>query len=232
MLGECAEGGGISAQDRGVTENRIGSGRIRDGGSVQALVGHHTSFLCIPHPTPAKKCHHNPTATISRPPPQEPEKTVPKASTPVVKEAELALEVPSITGSQALEVAFPAHMAPLHLQLEGIERVYKCQVEGCSEGPSTPHATICAHVCRDHLGVSLACPSCTKTFLNSDALRHHKEIHSSWYVYFALSIKLLSLVSVEDCFVCLFVCKNCRSTEQLSFCVLSMSQVASCIFGL
>ena len=58
----------------------------------------------------------------------------------------------------------------------GIKRVYKCQVEGCSKGQSTSWATICAHVCRDHLGVRLACPSCARTFLNLDALMHHKKI--------------------------------------------------------
>ena len=57
------------------------------------------------------------TATISKQPPQDPEEAAPEAFTPVVREAELALEVPSSAVSQALEVAIPAHMTPLCLQL-------------------------------------------------------------------------------------------------------------------
>ena len=94
-------------------------------------------------------------------------------------ENELALDVPSTATSQALEVAIPAHMAPLCPQLRGIKRVYKCWVEGCSEGPSTSHAAICVHVHRDHLGVRLVCPSHTKTFLNSDTLMCHRKIHNN-----------------------------------------------------
>ena len=130
-------------------------------------------------PSSPKKWHHIPTATISKPPSQEPEEVAPEGSVPAVKVVELTLEVPSSTASPALEVTIPAHMTPLHLQLGGIKRVYKCWVEGCSVGPSTSQATICVYVCRDQLGVRLACPSCAKAFLNSDALRHHRKIHSS-----------------------------------------------------
>ena len=126
-------------------------------------------------PTPTKKCCHTPTATISKPHPQEPEEAAPKASAPAAREAELAPEVPSSASSQALEVSIPAHMTPLHLQLGGIKRVYKCWVEGCSKGLSTSCATICVHMHRDHLGMRLVCPSCTKPFLNLDALRHHRK---------------------------------------------------------
>ena len=59
----------------------------------------------------------------------------------------------------------------------GVKRVYKCWVEGCKEGPLTSHATICAHVCRVHLGVGLMCSSCTKAFFNPDTLRHIKKNH-------------------------------------------------------
>ena len=84
---------------------------------------------------PPIKYHHTPSATISKPSPQEPEEAAPEASAPAVGKVELTLEVHSSAVSQALEVAIPGHMAPLHLQLEGIKKVYKCQVEGCSEGP-------------------------------------------------------------------------------------------------
>ena len=92
------------------------------------------------------------------------EEQTPEASTPTVMRSELALEAPSLATPEALEVAIPAHMTPLHLQLGDIKRVYKCWVKDCREGPSTSHATICVHVHRDHLGVGLACPSCNKTF--------------------------------------------------------------------
>ena len=103
----------------------------------------------------------------------------PEVSAPMDIKAELALKASSSAGSQALEVAIPAHMIPLHLQLGGIKRVYKCWVEGCTEGLSTSHAAICAHVCREHLRMSLTCPSWAKTFFNSVALGHHRKIHSS-----------------------------------------------------
>ena len=164
--------------DGGVTEEWVGSGRIGGGRSMWVPERSHILLPHVLHPTPTQKCHHTPSATISTPPPQEPEEAAPEASIPVVGEVELALEVPTSAVSQALEVAIPAHMAPLHLKLGGIKRVYKCWMEGCSKGPSTSCATICARVCRDHLGVRLVCPSCTKTFLNLDALRHHRKIHS------------------------------------------------------
>ena len=90
-----------------------------------------------------------------------------------------AQEAPSLTIFQALEVAILTNMVPLHLNVGGITRVYKCWVEGFSEGPSTSHAAICTQVHWVHLGVRLGCPSCSQTFLNSDALRHHKKkIHT------------------------------------------------------
>ena len=70
-------------------------------------------------PPQPKKCCHTPSATVSKPPPKEPEEAAPEASTPVVREVELAPEVPSSAVSQALEVAIPTHMAPHCLQFGG-----------------------------------------------------------------------------------------------------------------
>ena len=121
--------------------------------------------------------HHSFISTIPTHPknaPQEPEETVPKASAPVDKEAKLVPEVSSTTDPQAI----PTHMAPLYLQL-GASRGYRnAKLRVAVRGQSTSCVTMCAHVCRDHLGVRVACPSCAKTFLNSDDLRHHKKIHS------------------------------------------------------
>ena len=91
-----------------------------------------------------------------------------------MQKLELALEVPSPAAPEALEVAIPAHMTPLWLQLWDIKGAYKCQIEGYTEGPSSSHAAICAHIHRQHLGVRLACPSCNKTFFNLVTLRCHK----------------------------------------------------------
>ena len=129
-------------------------------------------------PPPPKRWCQTPTATVSKLPHQESEGVEPKPSAPAAEGSRLAQEpplgcLPSLGGS---------HPCPYNTPLPkcgSIKRVYKCQVEGCIEGPSTSQAAIYAHVCRDHLGVRLACPSSTKTFLNSDALRHHKKIHSS-----------------------------------------------------
>ena len=49
-----------------------------------------------------------------------------KVSCPVGSKAELALEASSSAESQASEMAIPTYMIPLHLQLRGIKRVYKC----------------------------------------------------------------------------------------------------------
>ena len=128
---------------------------------------------------PTKRHCQAPTATISKLHLQEPEEVKPKPSAPAAEGGILAQEAPSLVISQALEVAIPAHMTPLHLNVGGIKRVYKCWVEGSSKGPSTSWAAISRHVCWVHLGVRLGCPSCSQTFLNLDALRHHKKkIHT------------------------------------------------------
>ena len=142
--------------------------------------------------------------------------------------AELEPEAPSPAASQALEVAIPTHMAPLHLQLGGIQRVYKCQVEGCSEGPSTSCATICAHMYRDHLQVRLVCPSFAKTFLNwmplgiTEKFTAPSKISICIVSLFLSPIEALDGLSlcsfyVKGCFLCLFICKTCRSARQPVF---------------
>ena len=122
-------------------------------------------------PPPHKKVCHTPFATISHPPPQESQE--PKVLGP----AEQAPESTSSTATSVLEGEIPANMQPLHIQLGGIKHVYQCQVEGCREGPSTSHATICVHMQRVHLGVGLVWPLYNKSFFNPDTLRCHKKGH-------------------------------------------------------
>ena len=140
------------------------------GGSITFL-----HVLCL---TPPKRCQAS-TTTVSKLPPQESKAVKPKPSTTTAEESRLAQEAPSLAFSQALEVAIPTHMPPLCLNVGVIKRVCKCWVEECSKGLSTSQVAICTHVCQYPLGLRLACPSCTQTFLNSDALRCHKKIHSS-----------------------------------------------------
>ena len=102
-------------RDRGVGEDRDGSGRVEGRRSVWALDGSHITFPDVLCPTPSKKCCHTPTATISKPLPQEPQEAAPKASAPVAREAKLAPKVPSSAASPAFEVAIPAYMTPLYL---------------------------------------------------------------------------------------------------------------------
>ena len=66
---------------------------------------------------------------------------------------------PSLAIPQALEVAIPADMTPLCLNVGDVKRVYQCWIGGCSEGLSTSHMTICTHVHWAHLGVKLVCPA-------------------------------------------------------------------------
>ena len=89
----------------------------------------HSSMSSVP-PPPKKVCH-TPSATISHPSPQESQE--PEAPGP----AEQALELTSLTAPLVSEGEIPANMLPLCIQLEGVKRVYRCQVEGCREGPST-----------------------------------------------------------------------------------------------
>ena len=162
-------------RDRGAGKDSIGKAKGLFGLLWGAMS--HSPMSSIP-PQP-KKCHQSPSATISVPPPQEHKEAAPEASAPAVKKSELAQEVPSTAAPEALEMVIPANMTPLCLQLGCIKRVYKCQVENCSEGPSTTHTTICAYVHKDHLGVRLAYPSCDKSFFNSDAPTYHEKSHIS-----------------------------------------------------
>ena len=98
------------------------------------------SHSSLPTSSLLKKAYHAPSTTVSHLPPQE--SNEPEASTPAVQ----ALESSSLTVPLVLEEEIPSHMQPLHIQLGGIKRVYRSQVEGCKEGPSTSHATICAHM--------------------------------------------------------------------------------------
>ena len=66
----------------------------------------------------------------------------------------------SLTIPHALEVAIPANMTPLHVNVGATKRVYCCLVEGCHQRPLASHVAICSHVCRAHLGVKLSCPLC------------------------------------------------------------------------
>ena len=125
----------------------------------------------LPSQPPSKKPHHGPSTTTSQPSPQE--STGPKVSNP----ADQATGPASPAALSVSEEAIPAHMQPLQIQVGGIKWVYKCQVEGCKEGPSTSWATICAHVRKVHLGVRLVCSPCGKTFFNLDILKCHKKVN-------------------------------------------------------
>ena len=121
--------------------------------------------------SPPKKSCHAPYSFIPHLPPQEPKE--PEASGP----AEQALESTSLTAPSVMEGEIPANMQPLCIQWGGIKRVYRCQVEGCREGPSTSQATICAHIYKVHLGVGLVCLLYNKSFFNPDTFRCHKKGH-------------------------------------------------------
>ena len=106
-------------------------------GLLRGAISH---FSISSAPPPPKKVCHTPSAIISHPPPQESQE--PEASGP-------AKEVPestSVTVPPVLEGEILANMQPLCIQLGGVKRVYRCQVESCREGPSTSHATVCAHI--------------------------------------------------------------------------------------
>ena len=109
--------------------------------------------------------------TISHLPPQESKE--PQDPGP----AKQAPESTTLTAPSVLEEEIPANMQPLCIQLGGIKRVYRCQVEGCREEPSTSHATICVHIRRVHMGVGLVCLLCSKSFFNPDTFRCHKKGH-------------------------------------------------------
>ena len=127
-------------------QDQISGGRIRGRNSVQAPEGSCISFPNVLHSTPPKKHCHTPSATTSKPPPQEPEETVPEVSAPVVREVELASEAPSSAVSQALEVDISTHMTPLHLQLGGHQGFISGRWRGAVRGHQ-PHMPLSAHMC-------------------------------------------------------------------------------------
>ena len=108
-----------------------------------------------PAPPSHKKVSLTPSTTISHPPPLESKE--PEAPGP----AEQALESTSSTAPSVPEGEILTNMQPLHIQLGGIKRVYRCQVEGCREDPSTSHATICTHMHKVHFGWGWCVPSAT-----------------------------------------------------------------------
>ena len=130
------------AGGRGAAKDRVSSGRIRGRGFLWGPEGSYISQLHFLHPAPPKNAN-LPQLPPSPSYPQndtkasvtEGEEQTPEASAPTVMRSKLALVAPSLAAPEALEVAIPTHMTPLHLQLGGIKRVYKCQVKGCMEGP-------------------------------------------------------------------------------------------------
>ena len=166
---QFVKGGGTAVGGRGIAKSRASCGRIRAEGLYRLLRGALSHSSMSSAQPPPKRCCQAPTTTVSTLPNQESEGVKSKPSAPAAEGSGLAQEAPSLPVSQVLEVAIPTHMTPLYLNVGGVKRVYKCQVEGYSEGPSTSQAAICTHVHHDHLGVRLACPSCTQTFLNPEA---------------------------------------------------------------
>ena len=69
--------------------------------------------------------------TVSHLPPQEPTGNIPEVS----ESAKQATEASSPAVLPASEEVIPTHMQPLHIQLGSVKQVYRCQVEGCKEGP-------------------------------------------------------------------------------------------------
>ena len=93
-----------------------------------------------PAPPPHKKVCHTPSATLPSAPSGVHRTWCPWSCRPG---NEGCLSSCSL---QLQRRPFLLDMQPLHIQLGGIKWVYWCQVEGCKEGPSTSHATICAHM--------------------------------------------------------------------------------------
>ena len=121
-----------------------------------------------PAPPPHKKICHTPSATISHLLPQE-------STAPEVPKPEVCLS----SCPSSFRGGNPCPYATHSYSAGGIKWVYRCQVEGCKEGTSTLHATICMHVCKLHLGVGLVCPSCSKSFFNPDTFQYHKKSHTN-----------------------------------------------------
>ena len=122
---------GTTAGDRGMGKMK----KVVAGSEVEGLYGLLRGVTSYSHPVPSqppiKKPHLSPSVTISQPPPQE--STGPDVSKP----AGQATGPTSSATPPAPEDAILAYMQPLQIQVGGIKRVYKCWVEGCTEGPST-----------------------------------------------------------------------------------------------
>ena len=123
---------------------------------------------------PLKKHHPAPTVTVSHLPPQEPQRVVPKVSGFIAEKEKQALKVPSPASAETPEETIPAHMQPHHIQLWSIKRCIDARLKVIQRGHQ-PHMPLSVH--RVHLGLGLVCPSCGKSFFNTETLRHHKKSH-------------------------------------------------------
>ena len=129
---QTGEGGSTFSRQRGWRswEATVTGSEVR--GFVWASEGSNIAHSSLPTSSPPpKKTHHAPFSFICNLPPQEPKE--PEASV----SAEQALESTSSTAPSVFEREIPAEMEPLCIQLGGIKRVYRSQVEGCREEPST-----------------------------------------------------------------------------------------------
>ena len=86
-----------------------------------------------------------------------------------------------LTINQPNAANIPAEMTPIHVNVSEIQLVYYCQAEGCCEGSSTSHSTICAHVNCDNLGTKLSCPLCSTTFYANALKQHGKWTHHTMF---------------------------------------------------
>ena len=84
-------------------------------GLLKGAVSHASSSPVQPL---LKKHCPTPTATISHPSTQEPERVAPKVSGSAAEKEKHVLEVPSLASTETPEETIPAHMQPLCIQLE------------------------------------------------------------------------------------------------------------------
>ena len=99
-------------------------------------------------PPPPKRCHHAHTTTISKLPPHESKVVKPKPSTPAAEGSGLAQEAPSLAVSQALEIAIPAHMTPLCLNVGASKGFINARLKGIVRDPQHP-GWLFAHMCTE-----------------------------------------------------------------------------------
>ena len=108
-------------------------------------------------PPMPKRCRWVPTATVS--------------CTQQPKRPEGPPSVPWPLGGDK-----PTEMIPLYINVGDEHQVYCCQVEGCPEGPSSSHATICSHVCCTPIWSQIWCvASVLAMYFKTNALRWHGE---------------------------------------------------------